>query len=276
MFDPKLEFGAQLSNEKLRKLFKCSTTGGMRRSIKTNTLVIVSNHYRSIYEDRWTADGVLYYTGTGKKGDQKLKGTQNQTLFDSDTNGVAIHLFEVYGKKGSDYFYRGRVQLAGKPYREDQLDEDKQPRRAWVFPVKLVDHSGPPVVSEVDTTTVRKRQKRVAAKRSDEELLKRVTTGPKKSGLRRSVTTSHTRSEDVAEFTRRRANGICELCSNPAPFQNKKGRPFLEVHHIVWLAKGGDDWIDNTAALCPNCHRRVHILEDSNDVKILLSKRKHD
>lgn len=34
--------------------------------------------------------------------------------------------------------------------------------------------------------------------------------------------------------------------------------PYLEVHHIIFLAQGGDDTVDNAEALCPNCHRRKH------------------
>lgn len=55
------------------------------------------------------------------------------------------------------------------------------------------------------------------------------------------------------------ANGICEQCHKPAPFNKAKdGSPYLEVHHIVQLAHGGDDTVENTIALCPNCHREKH------------------
>ena len=102
MFNPKIKVNATVSNEQVRKEFKCSLQGGMRRSLKTNSLVLISDHYKSIYDDRWI-DGVLHYTGTGQRGDQKLDGTQNKTLFQSATNGVSVHLFEKYGGKGSPY-----------------------------------------------------------------------------------------------------------------------------------------------------------------------------
>lgn len=55
------------------------------------------------------------------------------------------------------------------------------------------------------------------------------------------------------------ANGICEKCSQPAPFsRSKNNSPYLEVHHKVHLAHGGDDSIENAEALCPNCHRERH------------------
>lgn len=56
-----------------------------------------------------------------------------------------------------------------------------------------------------------------------------------------------------------RANGECELCHNPAPFnRSSDGTPYLEVHHKKPLSEGGEDTAENAIALCPNCHRREH------------------
>jgi 5-methylcytosine-specific restriction protein A len=55
-----------------------------------------------------------------------------------------------------------------------------------------------------------------------------------------------------------RAAGICESCSRPAPFTRADGRPYLEVHHRIRLADGGDDTVENAIAVCPNCHRERH------------------
>lgn len=55
------------------------------------------------------------------------------------------------------------------------------------------------------------------------------------------------------------ANGICDHCGKPAPFnRDSDGTPYLEVHHIKMLAEGGEDTLENTVALCPNCHRKAH------------------
>jgi len=63
----------------------------------------------------------------------------------------------------------------------------------------------------------------------------------------------------IVEYVKRKANGICQDCHQPAPFINKKtGEPYLEIHHIVPLSQGGSDTIDNVIALCPNCHRKRH------------------
>jgi 5-methylcytosine-specific restriction protein A len=52
----------------------------------------------------------------------------------------------------------------------------------------------------------------------------------------------------------------------------KEGEPFLEVHHIEWLSSEGKDVIANTAALCPNCYRKMHILNLIKDKKYLFIK----
>ena len=85
----------------------------------------------------------------------------------------------------------------------------------------------------------------------------------------KSLSYAYKRSTEVVKLVKARANGICRLCNNKAPFIDKKGEPFLEVHHIVWLSKGGEDSSDNAVALCPNCHRKMHILNDINDIEYL-------
>lgn len=79
------------------------------------------------------------------------------------------------------------------------------------------------------------------------------------------------RSPYVAEYAKRRAKGHCQLCGSPAPFNNADGEPYLESHHIEWLSQGGADTIYNTVALCPNCHRKMHIVQAPEDVKLLQS-----
>ena len=67
------------------------------------------------------------------------------------------------------------------------------------------------------------------------------------------------RNPYVSEWAKRRENGTCLLCGDEGPFQDERsGRAFLEVHHIIPLAEGGSDSIYNVVALCPNCHRKMH------------------
>ncbi|MGN0603722.1 MAG: HNH endonuclease [Oscillospiraceae bacterium] len=135
MFNPRLEIGEEINNARLCEIFGCSPQGGMRKSNKTNTLVIVSDYTRGIYHDKWIA-GVLHYTGMGLSGDQDINYMQNRTLNESDYNGVDVHLFEVMDP--TVYTYCGRIKLVGKPYTEIQPDQDGIKRKVWMFPVQPV------------------------------------------------------------------------------------------------------------------------------------------
>ncbi|GAB6180364.1 hypothetical protein JCM14036_16830 [Desulfotomaculum defluvii] len=73
------------------------------------------------------------------------------------------------------------------------------------------------------------------------------------------VSNDFKRNPDVIVEVLERANGICEECRKPAPFNRASdGTPYLEVHHIIRLADGGEDTVDNAIAVCPNCHRKLH------------------
>ena len=203
--------------------------GGMRRSKRTNTLIIISDHTKALYDDKWYGD-VLHYTGMGKTGDQTLT-SQNRTLAESDHNGVEVHLFEVLHP--TQYIYHGVVSLAGKPYQEDQADEDGTMRKVWMFPVKPV---APISVDSVAYQFYTETQQKRAEKLSDEALARRLKGTEKQKAAQREVTSSlYVRDPYVAEYAKRRAKGICQLCGQPAPFCDQKGRPYLESHHIEWL-----------------------------------------
>jgi 5-methylcytosine-specific restriction enzyme A len=63
-FEPKLELGYIIDNQDLCELFKCRPQGGMRRSHKTNSLVLISDRTKGIYFDK-CINGVLHYVGMG-------------------------------------------------------------------------------------------------------------------------------------------------------------------------------------------------------------------
>ena len=105
---------------------------------------------------------------------------------------------------------------------------------------------------------------------SDSELYEKAKQRSSTKPLERVTTTStYVRDVYIAEASKRKANGICQLCEKPAPFNDKNGNPYLESHHIIWLSEGGADELRNTVALCPNCHKKMHIVNDDEDVKNL-------
>jgi 5-methylcytosine-specific restriction enzyme A len=206
----------------------------------------------------------------GPTGDQSLTYAQNKTLNRSPKTDIAVHLVEAM--EPQRYTYAGEVELAGVPYAEEQLDDKKQARKVWMFPVKLKTGGAIPILTHEQARAIEQSQARQARKLTMKELEARAKKAKKTPAVRTAQTSSYVRDAAVAEYARRFAKGICDLCEMPAPFQNKQNEAYLECHHIVWLAKGGDDTIENTVALCPNCHRKMHVVDLKSD-KERLAKR---
>jgi 5-methylcytosine-specific restriction protein A len=264
-----LKPGDILNNEQLQTHFKCSPQGGMRRSYKTNSLVLISDHTKSFYVDTWVED-VFHYTGMGLTGNQSLTFAQNRTLNESKTNGVHLHLFEVFEE--GNYLYFGEVELAEIPHIEKQTDKNNNLRDVYIFPLKIKGINHPPLLKkeliEKKDESIRKK----VHKLSFEELEQRAKYSHNESGKREVISAVYERDQLVSEYAKRRANGICQLCNQPAPFRNLDGEPYLESHHIDWLSKDGLDVIENTVALCPNCHKKMHVLNVPADVVALKKK----
>lgn len=88
---------------------------------------------------------------------------------------------------------------------------------------------------------------------------KRLKAASPKPSQRVLIQNVFVRNADVVAEVLERADGHCEKCGKPAPFLRAKDkRPYLEVHHKITLASGGDDTVANAVAVCPNCHREAH------------------
>ena len=115
-----------------------------------------------------------------------------------------------------------------------------------------------------------------SVRKESEKTLDQLKKNIKKAVCKPKVSTISTkiyyRSPTIAAYVKKRANGYCQLCGTKAPFIDQNGDPYLECHHIEWLSKGGMNSADNCVALCPNCHRKMHIINDINDVVILNNK----
>jgi 5-methylcytosine-specific restriction endonuclease McrA len=148
--------------------------------------------------------------------------------------------------------------VAGSTLRTDQLNQEFV--RIWGSEV------GQPVLSaEVGATAA------VVAFESEHletldlsQLLAKYTV-QRNAGVARPSTRvlsarAYERDPLVIAIGRKRANHRCEVkdCEHPS-FETPQGLRYTEVHHIIPLAEGGDDTIENVACLCAAHHREVHL-----------------
>lgn len=104
---------------------------------------------------------------------------------------------------------------------------------------------------------------------ADDELRRRAIGYSNQGRARTRITSGYIRNKYISAYAKRRAHGICQLCENPAPFSDPNGEPYLESHHIDWLSDDGEDSIYNVVALCPNCHKKMHVLDLEEDIEKL-------
>ncbi len=114
-------------------------------------------------------------------------------------------------------------------------------------------------------------ENRVKRIRLRKQILRPV--GQAKPETRKSERTEYLRDPAVKAWVLEKAAGICELCGKPAPFVTDEGLPYLEHHHVIPLAEGGPDTVENSVALCPNCHRMCHAGKERTDARRKLLER---
>ena len=262
--------GQEYRRAELHKAYGGQQQGGISTP-KDHSVILLftgSSGQQYGYHDGPQPDGTFWYTGEGQRGDmQWLRG--NASIRDAESAGKVLHLFEE--TKKSWVRYLGEVNCIG--YHETTgPDLDGKTRRVYVFELALdsAEASGQPGAllepPEQDVAALWKLsldQLRAAA-------LQPPPKGAPKVERQRVV---HRRSVAVKVYVRRRANGVCESCAAPAPFNTPKGLPYLEPHHIRRLADGGPDHPRWVAAICPNCHRRIHSGADGRAVNVALAQK---
>ncbi|MFF2855574.1 hypothetical protein [Peribacillus sp. NPDC058002] len=175
----------------------------------------------------------LTLTGMGRVGNQTLT-SQNKTVAESISNGVEMHLFEVFEAK--KYVYLGVVNLASEPYQEEQLDDNGQKRQVWVFPLRLKENQKKILLPDKLIKMKEVLREKKVKKMADSDLENRARNARRKSSKRKSILFIYERDPYVTEFAKRWAKGIYQLCDQPAPYFNKNGEPYLHTHHIEWLS----------------------------------------
>lgn len=277
--DPGLKIGEKVNLLKIRETFHCGSMGGMLPVNSTNIMVIIADQTLGLYHDKWK-NGILHYTGTGKSGDQQLDGNpgyKNGKLYNSRSNGMQLHLFEVI-KKG-EYIYRGIVKLASKPYQEEQLDEKGMNRKVWVFPLKLVEEE-----LKLDLLEEEELKTKLASFTDKDIPFEFIYNGKPKAKVD-PVTINrieiYKRNKSVSLNALAYAKFNCEINSTHESFIRKNStKKYTEPHHLVPMAFSKEfsvnlDVEENIVSLCSNCHNLIHYGRDYLDLlKLLYVSRK--
>jgi hypothetical protein len=136
---------------------------------------------------------------------------------------------------------------------------EKEYERLWSAPTPTVMEAVGLAMNREEFETVRLRLSDL----SYEELLARYNKATKKRPAKPRSTPTVSRAFErdplVVAIALKRADYKCEVPScTSVPFETLEGRTYCEVHHIVPLAEGGEDTIENVACVCPSHHREVH------------------
>ena len=274
MFDPKLAIGQVLSENEVNTIFQCQPFKGIRMGMNNKVIVVISGSAkRKIYDDVWDGDTLLYNgmdVSSDGKGNQTLEtagANNNSKLYNTYLHPESADVFLFVKSESNRCVYKGKVRINKEPYQAQRHDDPT--RKVWIFPLQLENvnslqnekafQDAEAAAAEMQLEELYNRVKGKAYKRQPAGVLKRYDV----------LSTYYERSPDIAAYSKKRAKGRCDLCLMEAPFKRKDGSPYLEEHHIEWLSKGGPDEIDNVVALCPNCHRKMHIVEDERDVEAL-------
>lgn len=246
--------GKEYQRKKLHDLYGGQRYGGISTPKDYPLIMIFTGETGQNYgyKDHW-ADGIFYYTGEGQKGPmQFVKG--NKAILEHNEKGKDIFLFE-YVRSGIVKFVN-QLTYIGHHF-EQGIDLMENKRDIIVFHLAISSLINDPEKSlsiEDDDLKTNNLQelKKIAL---DDFKQKKCTDSERKMIVRRRV-------QAVKKYALLRANGKCEACGSPAPFKTSDNKPYLEVHHLRRLSDGGLDHPEHVAAICPNCHRRVHYGKD--------------
>lgn len=212
------------------------------------------------YSDGFQTDGIYWYTGEGQVGDMQMaKG--NAAILNHQAQGKALLLFEASDKASKGYVrFVGEMAYATHHWQQ-RPDRTGQLRQAVVFHLELLPETGAsaqPHHHAQENTPVYATQPPALETLRQQAL----QAAPASASVAERLIQVCKRAQAVKAYALARAQGQCEACQQPAPFETRKG-PFLEVHHVFRLADRGPDHPGKVIALCPNCHRKAHYAKDA-------------
>jgi 5-methylcytosine-specific restriction protein A len=217
-----------------------------------------SNSDWSDVEIQAAVDAYLSMLSREQSGQRVVKTEENRILREGALAGRTKGSVEFRMQNISTVLVElGRARIEGyKPAKNVGANVARSIREALNAPSTLTPEDFAPTADEA---TLEQR-----AAKLERQPLKDEPKGIERPEQTQSSGKSYVRDPEVRAWVRQQAEGKCEGCGEPAPFE-KDGRPFLEVHHVKHLAQEGSDRTSNAVALCPNCHRRCHHSSDRDE-----------
>ncbi|MDO6620228.1 HNH endonuclease [Pseudomonadota bacterium] len=198
------------------------------------------------YENEWLIKGTLLKYYMKSIGDTFRESYEdNKSIINS--GHIPIYTFVRTKKTDNKFTFKGAFRYL------NHFDEND---KKW-FQLGEINSTHISSLQEINAEL--NLQAEISSNDLSEKRRKRLSKAPKKPKTRVVRTVIYERNPDVVAEVLEQAKGVCGACFEDAPFVRKSNaKPYLEVHHIVRLADGGDDTVDNAIALCPNCHRKKH------------------
>ena len=209
------------------------------------------------YQDGWTEDGIFRYTGEGRFGDMEFT-SGNASIRDHREQGKDILLFEDLGK-GKGVRYAGLFECASW---ENVTGTDKAGDSRELIVFSLVPTTSEGLSEHQAKTSSLGFDKALSIEELRDAAYQAADKQNQKVSWKTAKRVWRERSDKVKNYVLARADGVCEGCELPAPFKKKDGTLYLEPHHTTRIADDGPDHPMYVAAVCPNCHRRIHSGED--------------
>lgn len=255
-----LSIGKCYSGKQLKYIYDSNINNNFIFSAHTKSMAFILNHNNLNSNSNIISDNLVEYVNNS---DLEYIYNSLEIVFNKK---YKIYLFETY--KEDEYYFSGEVKITNI---SEILQENHQLSEIRCILKKKKNNNLIVNLEDIEICERKKLNKvRTLDKNKVRERAKKANSN--KKDTREVKSTYRERNPYVSAYTKDRANGVCDLCGEYAPFMDQDNRPYLECHHLITLASDGPDVIYNTVALCPNCHKRMHILKSNTDINNLKLK----
>lgn len=255
--------GAEYENRtKIQRAYGGDKVAGIIRFPGDDVVNVFSDAEGPYADDPPSLVGPFGYRGEGLSGPHRLDRGGNARLEQAFQSGSAVRFW--YRPKGEPFRFLTWVTVLGRAW-IDGIGQDGLPRPEIEWQLEAV----PAADSQAwpaDVLQAQAESRETVENNPDApealpnpsyaDLVARIEQRGQGRRSTGTVRTDYARSVAARRAVLDRSGGNCESarCTGMPAELNRRGRPILDVDHVVDLALGGEDHPRNMVALCPNCH----------------------